>query len=91
MTGFDDDIQKKDAELTFEQIADNLFEHGIEFRFEFSYTLHDREIKLSNRWGIKMGRGLDYFQSLSGNYFQVGANDLDLRQCLETSFDYYKI
>jgi ATP-dependent Lon protease len=91
VTGFDDDIQKKDAELTFEQIADNLFEHGIEFRFEFSNTLHDREIKLSNGWGIKMGRGLDYFQSLSGNYFQVGANDLDLRPCLETSFDYYKI
>lgn len=91
ITGFDDNDQKKEAEQIFEQITENLFDHGVEFRFEFSNTLHDREIKLSNGWGIKMGRGLDYFQSLSGNYFQVGANDLDLRPCLETSFDYYKI
>jgi ATP-dependent Lon protease len=80
---------QKETEQIFEQITENLFDHGVEFRFEFSNTLHDREIKLSNGWGIKMGRGLDYFQSLSENYFQVGANDLDLLPCLETSFDYY--
>ncbi len=90
-TGVDDEDQKKEAEQIFEQVGENLFDHGIEFRFQFSNILHDREIKLSNGWGIKMGRGLDYFQSLSGNYFQVGANDLDLRPCLETSFDFYKL
>lgn len=36
------------------------------------------------------GRGLDYFHSLSGIYFQVGENDLDLRPCLETKFDFIK-
>ena len=91
VTGYDDNNQKEEVEKIFEQIAGNLFDNGIEFRFEFSNTLHDREIKLSNGWAIKMGRGLDYFQSLAGNYFQIGANDLDLRPCLETSFDYYKI
>jgi ATP-dependent Lon protease len=90
VTGSDDDEQKKENELVLQQIASNLFEYGIEFRFEFSKVLHDREIKLDNGWAIKMGRGLDYFQSLAGNYLQIGVSDLDLRPCLETSFDYYR-
>ena len=91
ITGVDDEVQKQENTLAFDQVADNLFEHGIEFRINFSDTLHDREIKLSNGWNIKMGRGLDYFQSLAGNYLQIGVNDYDLRPCLETSFDFYKI
>ena len=90
ITGYDDEQQKRENEMVFEQIADSLFEHEIEFRFEFSSTIHDREMKINNGWNIKMGRGLDYFQSLSGNYYQVGVNDLDLRPCLETSFDFYR-
>lgn len=90
VTAFDDMGQKEENTTIFEQIADNLFEHNIEFRFSFSETLHDREIKLSNGWGIKMGRGLDYFQSLLGNYYQIGVNDMDMRPCLETNFDFYQ-
>jgi len=90
ITSADDDTQKNENILAFDQVADNLFDHGIEFRVQFSDTLHDREIKLSNGWNIKMGRGLDYFQSLAGNYFQIGVSDFDLRPCLETSFDFYK-
>ena len=90
ITNSDDDDQKKENILVFDQIANSLFEHDIEFRVEFSEILHDRELKMNNGWNIKMGRGLDYFQSLGGNYFQIGTNDLDLRPCLETSFDFYK-
>lgn len=90
ITSADDEAQKNENILAFDQVADNLFDHGIEFRVQFSDTLHDREIKLSNGWNIKMGRGLDYFQSLAGNYFQIGVSDFDLRPCLETSFDFYR-
>jgi ATP-dependent Lon protease len=90
ITGFDDEQQKEENNLIFQQIADSLFEQEIEFRFEFSATLHDRELKINNGWHVKMGRGLDYFQSLSGNYYQIGVNDLDLRPCLETSFDFFR-
>lgn len=90
ITSADDDTQKNENILAFDQVADNLFDHGIAFRVQFSDTLHDREIKLSNGWNIKMGRGLDYFQSLAGNYFQIGVSDFDLRPCLETSFDFYR-
>ena len=47
-TGYDDIDQKAEIEDSFAQIADNLFEYGITFNYEFSNTLHDREIKLSN-------------------------------------------
>lgn len=90
ITSVDDEFQRGENTLVFDQIADSLFEHDLEFRVEFSSILHDRELKLNNGWSIKMGRGLDYFQSLAGNYFQIGTNDLDLRPCLETSFDFYK-
>jgi len=90
ITGADNESQKKENNLLFDQISNSLYDHEIEFRYEFSEILHDREIKLNNGWNIKMGRGLDYFQSLGGNYLQVGTNDLDLRPCLETSFDFYK-
>jgi ATP-dependent Lon protease len=89
VTSADDEAQTKENTLAFDHIADNLFDHGIEFRYEFNNILHDREIKLSNGWNVKMGRGLDYFQSLGGNFFQIGVSDFDLRPCLETSFDFY--
>ncbi len=90
VTSFDDESQKAENIQIFDQIADSLFENQIVLIVKFSETLHDREIKLNNGWNIKMGRGLDYYQSLAGNYYQLGTNDLDLRPCLETSFDFYK-
>lgn len=90
ITGADDDAQKQENILLFDQVADNLFDHDIKFKVEFNPVLHDREIKLNNGWNIAMGRGLDYFQSLAGNYLQIGVSDFDLRPCLETSFDFYK-
>jgi len=90
ITGADDDIQQRENLLIFEQLGDSLLENGIRLKVEFNSILHDREIKMNNGWNIKMGRGLDYFQSLSGNYFQLGTNDLDLRPCLETNFEFYR-
>jgi len=90
VTSSDDLEQERENNYAFEQIADSLFENEVEFTFEFSNTIHDRQIETSNGWRIVMGRGLDYFQSLAGNYMQVGANDQSLRSCLETSFDFIK-
>lgn len=90
VTATDDKEQELENKYAFEQIANSLFENDIEFTFEFSETAHDREINTSNGWRIVMGRGLDYFQSLGGNYLQLGANDQSLRPCLETSFNFIK-
>jgi ATP-dependent Lon protease len=86
----DDIEQEKENKYAFEQIGNSLYEHEIDFSFEFSSTVHDREIISSNGWRIVMGRGLDYYQSLAGNFNQIGANDQSLRPCLETSFDFLK-
>lgn len=90
VTSSDDSEQERENKFAFEQIADSLFENDIDFTFEFSDTIHDRQIDTSNGWRIVMGRGLDYFQSLAGNYLQVGVNDQSLRACLETGFDFIK-
>jgi ATP-dependent Lon protease len=89
LTTWADDIEQQTENQTmFDQIANSLFDNDVELEIIFSNTLHDRNIYLSNGWRITMGRGLDYFQSLAGEYFQIGANDQDLRPCLETNFDF---
>ncbi len=52
-------------------------------------NMHDREIRLDNGWIIKIGRGLDFYQKPNG-WFEIGANDLFLRKCLETKVDIFK-
>ncbi len=89
-TASDDIEQQRENKYAFDQIADSLYENEIDFTFEFSETIHDRQIQTSNGWRIVMGRGLDYFQSLGGNYYQIGVNDQSLRPCLETEFDFIK-
>lgn len=91
ITSIDDEDQQRENKNSFEQLANSLFEKDIELEFVFSNTIHDRQILLSTGWRIILGRGLDYFQSLAGNYFQIGTNDQDLRPCLETNIDYIKI
>ena len=50
--------------------------------------LHDREVRLSSGWTVKIGRGFDFYQR-PDDWLQVGANDLDLRPCLETTVDIF--
>lgn len=61
--------------------------YKIDLVIEFSITLHDREIRLSNGWIIKIGRGLDYFKPV--NKFSLGSFDMDLKLCSETTIDVF--
>lgn len=90
ITYYDNDYQKRENIDFFIQLQDSLQDYGIQFEVDYDSRLHDREIKLSNGWNIKLGKGLDYFQSLDKQYFTIGANDLDLRPCVKTSFDFYR-
>ena len=91
ITAADDESQRLENLYILEQLGNSLFDNNIELKISFNPLLHDRELKMSNGWHIRMGRGLDYFQSLSGNFFQIGVNDLDLRACLEANFDFYQV
>ena len=90
LTGSDSQYQQAEAEEKFTMLHESLNEHGIEFTWQFSDTVHDREVKLDNGWLIKVGRGFDIFQK-PDNWFTIGSNDYDIRPCLETKVDVFKM
>lgn len=58
----------ENARDAFREIADTLEPAGIQFTFEFSDNIHDRDITLNNGWKILLGRGLDIYQKTGGRY-----------------------
>ena len=83
-----DTDDRKNQIARLEELKQSLSSHLISFEFQFSDTLHDRQISLSNGWVIKIGRGLDYFKAPSGK-FVLGSCDMELRPCLETTVDIF--
>ena len=77
-------------QLKLATIEDSLVEHGIKLIVKFSETLHDRRIELDNGWHITLGRGLDIYQR-PDDWLNVGAHDLNLRQCYETTIGFRKV
>lgn len=72
-------------------IGNKLAKVDIVFDFKIDRDLHDRKVELSNGWVIKLGRGLNYFQSPNKNgYYPYGKYpyDQNLRKCLKTEIDF---
>ncbi len=88
-TSFEDESQKQEVVERFSEIKQSLMEMDIVFEYQFNDKIHDREVRFDNGWLVKIGRGLDYFQKPS-TWFEIGANDLNLRKCLETKVDIFK-
>lgn len=88
-TAADHQEQEDEARGKLYALADSLKDYDIELTVKWNGHIHDREIKLSNGWNIKIGRGLDYFQR-PDDWMAIGVHDLDMRACLETSIDVYK-
>ncbi len=90
ITRFDSQFEKDEAMTKLLTIADSLKQFDVVFEIKENNAIHDREIRLSNGWKIKIGRGFDIYQR-PDDWLQIGANDLDLRPCLETMVDIYKM
>lgn len=88
-TAADHQEQEDEARGKLYALADSLKDYDIELTVKWNGHIHDREIKLSNGWTIKIGRGLDYFQR-PDDWMAIGVHDLDMRACLETSIDIFK-
>jgi len=86
VTKFDNQPEKDEAMAKLFTIADSLKESDVVLEIRENNALHDREVRLSNGWTVKIGRGFDIYQK-PDDWLTVGANDLDLRPCLETSVD----
>jgi len=89
ITGYDDTIQKAEIAEKLSDLAESLKDADIKMKLDFNLQLHDRAIKLDTGWVIKIGRGLDIYQKPQ-SWFEIGANDLNLRRCLETNVDIYR-
>lgn len=89
ITGYDDNTQLADIAEKLEELKQSLLELDVELEVKLNPNMHDREIRLDNGWVIKIGRGLDFYQK-PGGWFEVGANDLSLRKCLETKVDIFR-
>jgi ATP-dependent Lon protease len=89
ITGYDNKTQVADIAGKLDELKQSLLELDVELAVELNPNLHDREIRLDNGWVIKIGRGLDFYQK-PGSWFEVGANDLSLRKCLETKVDVFR-
>lgn len=90
ITGYDDKTQLADIAEKLDELKQSLLELDVELEVKLNPNIHDREIRLDNGWVIKIGRGLDFYQK-PGGWFEVGANDLSLRKCLETKVDIFRI
>lgn len=89
ITGYDDRTQLADIAEKLDELKQSLLELDVELEVKLNPNIHDREIRLDNGWIIKIGRGLDFYQK-PGGWFEVGANDLSLRKCLETKVDIFR-
>lgn len=89
ITGYDDGTQLADIAEKLEELKQSLLELDVVLDVKLNPNMHDREIRLDNGWVIKIGRGLDFYQK-PGSWFEVGANDLSLRKCLETKVDIFR-
>ena len=88
ITNFDDDTEKQEGLTKLSIIAESLKQYDVQLEVQFNPHLHDREIRLSSGWTVKIGRGFDIYQR-PDDWLNIGANDLDLRPCLETTVDVF--
>jgi ATP-dependent Lon protease len=90
VTGYDDSNNEIEIRDKLGELKQSLLEIDVVLNIKLNPHLHDREIRLDNGWVIKIGRGLDFYQK-PDSWYEIGSNDLDLRKCLETKVDIYKV
>ncbi|MGI5920468.1 MAG: BREX system Lon protease-like protein BrxL [Syntrophomonadaceae bacterium] len=89
ITSYDDNINVLDMKERLQELKESLMEIDVVLDIKIRPNMHDREIRLDNGWVIKIGRGLDFYQKPT-SWFEIGANDLSLRKCLETKVDIFR-
>ncbi|KAM6178733.1 MIT domain-containing protein 1 isoform 1-T1 [Rhynchocyon petersi] len=88
LTTLDEGSGREEQRMGLKEIKESLGNHGVFLELEYSSSIHDREIRFSNGWMVKIGRGLDYFKKPKGR-FTLGYCDFDLRPCRETTVDIF--
>ena len=71
-------------------MAERVFVAGITLDVEFSDTIHDRSIRANSGWRINLGRGLDIYQFVSNDTFDIAAKIQEYRQVKAFGITYIK-
>ena len=79
-----------DSRGRLETIRRSLKGYGVEFTYEASNTLHDRQIVTDTGWEISLGRGLDIYKRPE-DFLAVGATDFALRPCYQTTIHFHRL
>lgn len=90
VTSYEHAEQKGETEAMLGELRQSLLEMDVALEVTWNQALHDREIRIDNGWVVKIGRGLDIYQK-PGGWYEVGANDMALRKCLETKVDILQV
>ena len=80
----------EESKASLEEIANSIFDSGIQLTYEFKSNLHDRTIVSNNGWKIILGRGLDIFQKTEGR-LTLAEIYQEKRQCKECEITYIKV
>jgi len=88
ITKFDNQNEADRAMATLEIISRSLKERNVDLEIKLNRDLHDRQVRLNSGWTVKIGRGPDIYQP-TDERFGLGAHDLDLRHCRETTVDIF--
>ena len=89
ITRFDNELEKDDAMGKIATITESLKQYDVALEVKTNSKLHDREVRLSNGWVVKIGRGFDLYQK-PDDWLTIGASDFALRPCLETTVDIFR-
>jgi ATP-dependent Lon protease len=86
ITKFDTPEEETEAMTKLASLAESLKVYEVDLQIRKNHAMHDREVRFSNGWKVKIGRGFDIYQRPE-DWLAIGANDLALRPCLETNVD----
>lgn len=76
-----DDPEKRERQMEFLQRVEQAASvAGITLNVEFDATIHDRSIVSNSGWRINLGRGLDIFQYVANDAFDLGMRLQQFRQ-----------
>ena len=90
ITSADDEYQQRVNINKFDDMAASLSEHGINFKYKFSSTIHRRGIELDNGWRVVIDRGLDIYQKPDSKY-EISEIDQTKKKCRETEIIFIRV
>lgn len=74
------------------QVQKSSSDYGIDFSYEFdeSRVIHDRSITTDTGWKIILGRGLDIFQNIPNDPFNIAHKNQSLKKVKKFSVTYFR-